>query len=74
MHFSVVILGIFRTVDELLIRTAHEIPLVLESRGSQLNFKFVIFYYITLSDTSILVCYAVSIGKQFTTFKRILIF
>jgi hypothetical protein len=74
MNFSVVVWGSIRTIEELLIRTLHEIPFVLELRGNQLSFKFMIFDYITLSDPSILVCYAVSIGKQVSLFQRILIF
>jgi hypothetical protein len=61
-------------IEELLIRTAHEITFVLELRANQLYFKFMIFDCITLSDPSILVCYAMSIGTQFPTFQRILIF
>lgn len=74
MHFSVVVWGTIRMIKNLLTGTAHEITFVLEMRNNQLNFKFMIFDYITLSDQSILVCYAVSIGKQFPTFLRILIF
>jgi hypothetical protein len=70
MHFSVVVLGTIRTVEDLLIRSAHQIPFVLELKGNQLNFKFMIFDYITLSETSMLVFYAVSIGKQISDVSR----
>jgi len=73
-NFSVVVWGTIQTIEGLLIRIAHEIPFVLELRGDELSFKFMIFDYITLSEPSILVCYTVLIDKQVSTFQRILIF
>jgi len=74
MNFSAVVWGNVRMIEGLLVRTGREIPFVLELRGNQLSFKFMIFDYITLSEPSILVYCAVSIGKQVSTFQRILIF